>query len=93
MARYFNNDSWGIRQFYRLARQLGELKTLFILTISIAYGFAPASTIAPLGTTTLVSNAILAPILLNERFRKRDFIGITFAIIGATGVVYSSKSK
>ncbi|CAO3652806.1 unnamed protein product [Mucor hiemalis] len=66
---------------------LGELGNF------IAYGFAPASTIAPLGTTTLVSNAILAPILLNERFRKRDFLGISFAIIGATGVVYSSKSK
>lgn len=59
----------------------------------IAYGFAPASTIAPLGTATLVTNAILAPILLNEVFRTRDFIGILFAIIGATGVVFSSKSK
>lgn len=57
-----------------------------------AYGFAPASTIAPLGTTTLVSNAILAPVLLDERFRKQDFLGIIFAILGAASVVSSSKS-
>ncbi|CDH60614.1 duf803 domain membrane protein [Lichtheimia corymbifera JMRC:FSU:9682] len=58
----------------------------------MAYGFAPASTIAPLGTTTLVSNAILAPVLLDERFRKQDFLGIIFAILGAASVVSSSKS-
>ncbi|KAI7874494.1 DUF803-domain-containing protein [Lichtheimia hyalospora FSU 10163] len=58
----------------------------------MAYGFAPASTIAPLGTTTLVSNAILAPVLLDERFRKQDFLGIVFAILGAASVVSSSKS-
>lgn len=93
MARYFSIDPWRIRQFHRLTRQYGNYKKLFISTISIAYGFAPASTIALLGTTTLVSNAILAPILLNEKFRKRGFLGLIFAIIGATGVVYSSKSK
>ncbi|KAI9312182.1 magnesium transporter NIPA-domain-containing protein [Dichotomocladium elegans] len=58
----------------------------------MAYGFAPASTIAPLGTTTMVSNAILAPLLLEETFRKQDFIGIVFAMLGAAGVVSSSKS-
>ncbi|KAI8888111.1 DUF803-domain-containing protein [Backusella circina FSU 941] len=42
----------------------------------VAYGFAPASTIAPLGTTTLVSNVILAPLMLKEVFRKRDLFGV-----------------
>jgi uncharacterized membrane protein len=58
----------------------------------LAYGFAPASTIAPLGTATLVSNAILAPCLLNEQFRTRDFFGVLFAVCGAAGVVWSSKT-
>ncbi|KAI8993151.1 magnesium transporter NIPA-domain-containing protein [Pilobolus umbonatus] len=59
----------------------------------LAYGYAPASTIAPLGTTTLVANAIFAPLLLNERFRQRDYLGVTVAILGAIGVVLSTNSK
>lgn len=59
----------------------------------LAYGFAPASTIAPLGTTTLVSNAILAPVMLKEVFRKRDLIGVTLAVTGAAIVVLSSNSE
>ncbi|CAO3674961.1 unnamed protein product [Umbelopsis ramanniana] len=59
----------------------------------VAYGFAPASTIAPLGTTTLVSNVILAPLLLKERFRFRDILGVMFAVFGATVVVLSSKRE
>lgn len=59
----------------------------------VAYGFAPASTIAPLGTTTLVSNVILAPLMLKEVFRKRDLLGVILAITGAAIVVFSSNSE
>ncbi|KAG2209954.1 hypothetical protein INT47_003389 [Mucor saturninus] len=59
----------------------------------VAYGFAPASTIAPLGTTTLVSNVILAPLMLNEVFRKRDLLGVVLAVAGAAMVVLSSNSQ
>lgn len=59
----------------------------------IAYGFAPASTIAPLGTTTLVSNVILAPLMLKEVFRKRDLLGVILAVTGAAIVVFSSNSE
>lgn len=59
----------------------------------VAYGFAPASTIAPLGTTTLVANVILAPLMLKELFRKRDLIGVILAVTGAAMVVFSSNSQ
>ncbi|CAO0796149.1 unnamed protein product [Mucor circinelloides] len=59
----------------------------------VAYGFAPASTIAPLGTTTLVANVILAPLMLKEVFRKRDLIGVILAVSGAAMVVFSSNSE
>ncbi|KAI8378206.1 magnesium transporter NIPA-domain-containing protein [Choanephora cucurbitarum] len=59
----------------------------------VAYGFAPASTIAPLGTTTLVANVILAPLMLKEVFRKRDLIGVILAVTGAAMVVFSSNSE
>lgn len=71
----------------------GERRLLTHLCSATAYGFAPASTIAPLGTTTLVSNVILAPLLLKERFRFRDIVGMVFAVFGATIVVLSSKSE
>ncbi len=63
------------------------------INLSIAYGFAPASTIAPLGTVALVSNVILAPAMLHERFRIRDFFGVVLAVAGAVVVVINSKSK
>jgi hypothetical protein len=37
-----------------------------------AYFFAPASLVAPLGTVTVVANAIIAPVCLGEPFRRRD---------------------
>jgi uncharacterized membrane protein len=58
----------------------------------MAYAFAPASVVAPLGTVALISNVILAPIMLKERFRKQDLIGILIAIVGAVVVVVNSKS-
>ncbi|KAI7861793.1 magnesium transporter NIPA-domain-containing protein [Spinellus fusiger] len=59
----------------------------------VAYGFAPASTIAPLGTITLVANVILAPLMLKETFRLRDFMGVLLAVMGAATVVLSSNSE
>ncbi|KAI0637919.1 DUF803-domain-containing protein [Trametes polyzona] len=56
----------------------------------ISYAFAPASVVAPLGTFALIANCIFAPLMLGERFRKRDFLGIIIAIIGAVTVVLSA---
>ena len=53
----------------------------------LAYAFAPASVVAPLGTVALVCNAIIAPVVLKERFRVQDLIGIIVAIGGAVVVV------
>ncbi|KAJ3374094.1 hypothetical protein GGF31_008310 [Allomyces arbusculus] len=58
----------------------------------MAYGFAPASVIAPLGTVTLVSNAIIAPTCLGETFRRRDLVGMILAVVGTVLIVTSSKS-
>ncbi|KAL6713232.1 hypothetical protein ACLMJK_009353 [Lecanora helva] len=59
----------------------------------IAYGFAPASIVSPLGVVALVSNCIIAPVLLKERFRLRDFCGVTIAIAGAVTIVLSAKNS
>ncbi|CAH3197591.1 unnamed protein product, partial [Porites evermanni] len=40
-----------------------------------AYGFSPASLVAPLGTTTVIANAIIAVVFLRERVRYQDVFG------------------
>ncbi|KAH9048991.1 DUF803-domain-containing protein [Lactarius hengduanensis] len=59
----------------------------------ISYAFAPASVVAPLGTFALIANCLFAPLLLHERLRKRDVVGIMFAIVGAVTVVLSSNAS
>ena len=59
----------------------------------IAYGFAPASIVSPLGVVALISNCIIAPVLLKERFRQRDFWGVAIAIAGAVTIVLSAKNS
>lgn len=59
----------------------------------LAYGFAPASIVSPLGVVALVSNCLVAPLLLKERFRQRDFWGVVIAIAGAVTVVLSAKTS
>ena len=59
----------------------------------LAYGFAPASIVSPLGVVALISNCVIAPIMLKERFRQRDFWGVVVAVAGAVTVVLSAKQE
>ncbi|KAL8926092.1 MAG: hypothetical protein Q9172_001920, partial [Xanthocarpia lactea] len=59
----------------------------------LAYGFAPASIVSPLGVVALVSNCIIAPCLLKERFRQKDLWGVLVAVAGAVVVVLSAKNS
>ncbi|CZR54700.1 uncharacterized protein PAC_04584 [Phialocephala subalpina] len=59
----------------------------------LAYGFAPASIVSPLGVVALISNCIIAPIMLKEQFRLRDFWGVVVAVGGAVTVVLSAKTE
>lgn len=59
----------------------------------LAYGFAPASIVSPLGVVALISNCLIAPLMLKEHFRKRDFGGVLVAVAGAVTVVLSASSS
>lgn len=59
----------------------------------LAYGFAPASIVSPLGVVAMISNCVIAPFMLKEKFRKRDLWGVIIAIAGAVVVVMSAKSS
>ncbi|TRM68259.1 magnesium transporter NIPA-domain-containing protein [Schizophyllum amplum] len=59
----------------------------------ISYAWAPASVVAPLGTFALIANCFFAPLMIGERFRKRDLLGIAIAVLGAVTVVLSTQSS
>ena len=59
----------------------------------LAYGFAPASIVSPLGVVALVSNCLIAPWLLHEKFRWRDGVGVIIAVAGCVTVVLSASSS
>lgn len=58
-----------------------------------AYGFAPASLVAPIGTSAVVANAILAFIFLKERIRVRDVTGITLGVVGTFFLIKFSQKE
>uniref|UniRef100_A0A665TP97 NIPA like domain containing 2 n=1 Tax=Echeneis naucrates TaxID=173247 RepID=A0A665TP97_ECHNA len=47
-----------------------------------AYGFAPASLIAPLGCVSVIASAVISVIFLKETLRASDIVGGTLAITG-----------
>lgn len=59
----------------------------------LAYGFAPASIVSPLGVVALISNCLIAPLLLGEKFRWRDAIGVLIAVGGCVVVVLSASDS
>ncbi|KAF9045910.1 DUF803-domain-containing protein [Hymenopellis radicata] len=59
----------------------------------ISYAWAPASVVAPLGTFALIANCFFAPLIIQERFRTRDLLGILFAVVGAVTVVLASNTS
>ncbi|QDS70168.1 hypothetical protein FKW77_006123 [Venturia effusa] len=59
----------------------------------LAYGFAPASIVSPLGVVALISNCVIAPFFLKEKFRRRDLFGVLIAVLGAVTVVLSASDS
>ncbi|KZW04038.1 DUF803-domain-containing protein [Exidia glandulosa HHB12029] len=59
----------------------------------LSYAYAPASVVAPLGASALIANCFFAPLILHEKFRKRDILGIGLAILGAVTVVSAAKTS
>ena len=64
-----------------LLNVFGELGNL------VAYGFAPASVVTPVGSVGVFCNAILASFFLKEPLRKRDLVGLCFIVAGVVLIV------
>ncbi|KAL0931632.1 DUF803 domain membrane protein [Colletotrichum truncatum] len=83
-STYLKSPYWWMGQILITLGELGNF---------LAYGFAPASIVSPLGVVALISNCIIAPILFKEKFRQRDFWGVIIAVAGVVIVVLSAKQE
>lgn len=83
-ATYLKSKWWWMGQILITVGEMGNF---------LAYGFAPASVVSPLGVFALVANCVIAPIFFKEIFRPRDFWGVIVAIAGAVTVVLSAKQE
>lgn len=83
-STYLKSPSWWLGQVLMTVGEMGNF---------LAYGFAPASIVSPLGVVALISNCVIAPLFFGEIFRARDFWGVLIAIAGAVTVVLSAKHE
>lgn len=83
-SSYLRSPYWWLGQ---VLISLGEMGNF------LAYGFAPASIVSPLGVVALISNCIIAPMLFKETFRARDFWGVVIAVGGVVTVVLSANTQ
>lgn len=81
---YLKSPYWWLGQILITLGEMGNF---------LAYGFAPASIVSPLGVVALISNCLIAPLMFNERFRHRDFWGVVVAVAGVITVVLSAKTE
>jgi hypothetical protein len=83
-SSYLKSPYWWLGQILITLGEMGNF---------LAYGFAPASIVSPLGVVALISNCIIAPLMFHERFRQRDFWGVVIAVGGVVTVVLSANTE
>lgn len=71
---YTRMPLWWVGFFMTILGELGNFA---------AYGFAEASLVTPLGAVSVVSNAFIAAIVLNEGLRARDVCGCVLVVVGS----------
>ncbi|KAL6864323.1 magnesium transporter NIPA domain-containing protein [Trichoderma novae-zelandiae] len=83
-SSYLKSPYWWLGQILITLGEAGNF---------LAYGFAPASIVSPLGVVALVSNCIIAPAMFHEIFRPRDAWGVLIAVSGVVTVVLSANQE
>lgn len=71
---FLSNSTWWMGTFLMAAGEVGNFA---------AFGFAPASLVAPLGAWSVVLSAILAHVFLQEHVSNRNLLGIALCVVGA----------
>lgn len=79
---YFKSRLWWLGVLLMTVGETGNF---------VAYGFAPASIVSPLGVLALVSNCVVAPIFFNERITRRNILGVGITVLGILLIIVSVK--
>ena len=69
---------WWIGIFGIIGGEVGNL---------IAYGYAPASIVTPIGSIGVVTNVLITTLVLKEPFTLKNLLGVIFVIVGIVVVV------
>jgi hypothetical protein len=80
---YTKFKAWWVAIFCMFVREIGNF---------LAYGMSPASFVSPLGTITVISNAVLAKIILNEPMPRQMAAGVVLALVGAVLIAVNAPS-
>ena len=59
----------------------------------LAYAYAPATVVAPLGAVSVISNCVLASYVLKEEINGRNILGVALAVVGAVLIVCYAPSS
>jgi drug/metabolite transporter (DMT)-like permease len=76
--KFFQSPMWWLGMTMNILGEVGNL---------LAYGFAPASVVAPVGAVGVVGNCIFAWYFLKEHLGVRDIIGTGIVMAGGILVV------
>lgn len=82
--RYWCHPFWGIGI---ISNALGELGNM------MAYGYAPASVVSPLGAVCVLSNSVLTTWCLCEPYTSRDFVATCSICAGVVMVVLATQCE
>ena len=59
----------------------------------VAYGYAEATVVTPIGAVGVIFSAVIATFILNEKFARIHAVGIFFIIVGVVLIVYSKGNE
>jgi hypothetical protein len=79
-THYARHALWWLGISMNIAGEVGNL---------IAYTFAPAAVVAPLGAVTVIANALESRRALGERVTRTSAYGVFMCVFGASSVVFA----
>ncbi|XP_078486736.1 NIPA-like protein 2 [Ciona intestinalis] len=84
-AKYCMDKWWWTGMLLMVLGEMGNF---------MAYGFAPASLVAPLGSVAVLANAVIAVVFLREPLTTSSMMGVTLVLMGSlTLISFAAKTR
>jgi drug/metabolite transporter (DMT)-like permease len=81
---FTSNPIWWVGLCGTVAGEVGNF---------LAFGFAGADIVTPLGAVAVVANAVIASMFLGEHFRIRDALGVLLTCLGSVLIVIKAPAS